>query len=545
MNINNLLLDDIISSNFITAYRAYDVCHNINNVLKIRSINNPNYDITMSNFKNVYYNEESVCGQIIPFIYGNNDSFIQFPNIIPTQSYTICCITKYIGSETKFQNKILNIINSDKQISSIGHTNKWAGIIEYANKSTTFNKSSDINYNNNWVISCVSYDTTIENLKSGNIIVGCKDKPNGTVYSNLTDIPNITGILNINNTGNINFNSQWGLSHLLVWNKALSLDKLSIVFSSMISYLFNPAKDDLILYKSIYPRELPGCAESFIVKNILNLSVPLWAGYFAGNYNKTLNILPEITGNKLRDIQSDKIQNITFDDTNKIIYGSKNSYIIFPENSLSPKFTICSITKYISTDINNNNMIIQSTNNDDNNLFYHGHYKNKKGVIMYDNYELSKGYPSTQPINSWVVSCAKNISSLNPTNNVIINNNNSGLFLESSYKAISNTLSINYNNSKNTKYNSEWALSYIFIWDSHLSDSDLKNISTILNNYINNGDVITITNNSISTTTPTTTTSTTTTTTPSSTITPILNNQYQNFYPVIKLTDLQKKMLLL
>ena len=536
MNINNLLLDDIISSNFTTAYRAYDVCHNINNVLKIRAINNPNYDITMTDFKNVFYNEESVCGQKIPFIYGNNNSFIKFPNIISSQTYTICCITKYIGSETKFQNKILNIVNSDNKITSIGHNNKWAGIIEYANKSGTVYKSSDINYNNNWVVSCVSYDTSKEKLKNGNIILGCKDRPNGTVYSNFTDISNINGLLNINNTGDVNLNSQWALSHLLVWNTALPLDKLSIVFSSMISYLFNPAKDDLILYKSVYPRELPGCTESFISQNILNVSVPLWAGYFAGNYNKNLNILPEITGNKLRDITSDKIKNITFDETNKIIYGSKNSYIIFPENSLSSKFTICSITKYTSTDINNNNMIIQSTNNNDNNLFYHGHYKNKKGVIMYDNFELSKGYPSTQSINSWVVSCSKNTNSSNPPNNVIINNNNSGLFLESSYKHISNTLSINYNNANNTKYNSEWALSYIFIWDSHLSDADLKNISTSLNNYINNGVVITFTNNAISTTTAPTTIAPTST---------LLNNQYQNFYPVIKLTDLQKKMLLL
>ena len=66
---SNQLLSDIIAlPSFITAYRAYDVCHNINDVLKIRSINNLNYDINIPNFKNVYYFEDSINGQKIPFI---------------------------------------------------------------------------------------------------------------------------------------------------------------------------------------------------------------------------------------------------------------------------------------------------------------------------------------------------------------------------------------------------------------------------------------------------------------------------------------------
>lgn len=534
MNIN-LLLNDLISSNFTTAYRAYDVCHNINNVLKIRSINNPNYDISMPNFKNVYYNEESVCGQKIPFIYGNYDSYINFPNIVSSSSYTICAITKYIGTDVKYQNKILNILNSDNKITSIGHS-KWAGVIEYTNKLGTFSKSSDINYNNNWVVTCMSYDSSKPNLTNGNIIIGCKDKPTGVVYSNIADIQNIYGTLNINNSGDISLNSQWGLSHLLVWNTALPLNKLSIVFTAMISYILNPTKDDLILYNNVYPRDLPSCAESFISQKYLNISTPLWAGYFAGNYNKSLNILPEITGNKLRDITSDKIKNVVFDDANNILYGSKNSYIIFPDNSLGPKFTICSITRYTSTNTSNNNMIIQSTNNNDNNLFFHGHYKNRKGVIMYDNFELSKSYPSTQSINSWVVTCAKNTNSSNPTNNVIVNGTNAGLFLEKSYNPVSTALSINYNNAQNNNYNSEWALSYILIWDTHLSDDDLKNVSTALNNYLNTGVQITFTNNTITTTPSTSTTSNTTST---------LSTNNSQFYPVLQLTDLQKKMLLL
>ena len=83
---NNQILSDIISlPNFVTAYRGYDVCHNINNVLKIRSINNPNYDINIPNFRNVYYFEDNINGQKIPFIYGDNNGFINFPNLYDMQ----------------------------------------------------------------------------------------------------------------------------------------------------------------------------------------------------------------------------------------------------------------------------------------------------------------------------------------------------------------------------------------------------------------------------------------------------------------------------
>ena len=535
---NNLNLNDIITtSGFVTAYRAYDVCHNINNVLKIRSINNLNYDINIPNFKNVYYYEESINGQKIPLIYGDNNSYINFPNLITNSSYTICTITKYIGTNQNLQNSILTYSDNSNNI-SIGHYNKWAGIVY--NNDTTY-KSSDSNNNNNWVITCFSFDV---NNKS-NIIFSSTNKPTGTTYTNINNLPLINnGKLAINNNTNINLNSQWALSHLFVFNSALPLDSINKIYSSMSSYLSKPATNDLILYKDVYPRNLPSCiSENFNNNNsgVLNIDIPIWAGYFAGDYNPNLNVLPEMTGNKTRDLSSDKLKNILFDASNKIIYGYRNSSVVFPENSLNSKFTICTITKYLSNDPTANNMIIQSTNNtgEDNNLFYHGHYKNKKGVIMYDNFELSKGFPSTEPSNSWVVTCAKNTnSSINPTNNVLINDNYQGLYLEKNYSNVSKTLSINNNNNNNnnnTSFNSDWALSYILIWNDWLSDTDLKKVSTALNNYINTGIKINFNSNSNPTVTPTTSPNNANT-----------NTNTNNFIcPGLNLTSLQKKMLLI
>lgn len=312
----------------------------------------------------------------------------------------------------------------------------------------------------------------------------------------------------------------------------------------MISYLSKPATNDLILYKDIYPRSLPSCISENFANNddsgFLNLSVPLWAGYYAGDYDEKLNILPEINGNKSRNITSDKLKNISFDSNKKFIYGKKSSSIIFPENSLNSNFTICTITKYTSTDRDSNNMIIQSTENNDNNLFYHGHFNNKKGVIMYDNFELSKGYPSTDNINDWVVTCAKNTnSSINPTNNVLINDNYQGLYLEKNYNKISKTLTINFNNANNTKYNSDWALYYILIWNANLSDADLKKVSNALNNFLTNGTKISFNNININTNNINTNANNTNTNDK--------KNNTDKFFicPGLNISSLQKKMLLL
>ena len=499
MNINNMSIADIIKTDFITGYRAYDVCHNKSDVRKIRAINDPMFDIMTHS--NVYYNEESVNGQKIPYIYGDINSFINFPNIIKYPKYTICSITKYIGDDNNKKNNILNITNIANKTSSIGHNNQWAGVVEYVNASETLTKKTSINFNNDWVVSCISYNS-VDNINSGEAYFGTKKYPSGDINTKFNDIKAIIGDFYINTSNNNNnLNSSWALSHLLVWNTALTSDKLNIVYSTLINYLSNPAKNDIILYKIIYPRNLPTCIENFYSNDIfmLNISKSLWAGYYAGNYNPNTNELPDFNGNPNRNIKWNMIKNVKLNNSTNIpfLYGNKDSYIIFPENSINSDFTICAITKYNSIN-DDNNMILQSIDNNENNLFYHGHYKNKKGVISYNNYEFSKGYPSNTPVNSWTVSCAKNTSSNNQSDNVIINDVNCGLLIEQEYiknqnKPIS-TLTINYNNTNNTSYFSDWAFSYILIWDSHLSDIDLKNISVALNNFLSKGETLSFMN---------------------------------------------------
>ncbi len=90
---NNSLIE-IVGNNFFTGFRAVDSCRIKNKVVKIRSINNDKYDILPENFENVYYNESISNGKAIPYIYGSINSYIKFPDIIRSNKYTICSISK-------------------------------------------------------------------------------------------------------------------------------------------------------------------------------------------------------------------------------------------------------------------------------------------------------------------------------------------------------------------------------------------------------------------------------------------------------------------
>ena len=506
------------NNNFITEFRAFDVCRTKNQVSKIRAINDSNYDIDTTNFNNVFYNEDIVNRKTIPYIYGNIDSFINFPDIIKFPRYSICVLSKYNGNNN---NTVLNIVNPNNIISSFGHNNKTAGVVQFVNSSTSNNYSAKTNLNNQWVVTCISYDSTIENENKGITYIGNNDS-NFNKY-NYVDIQAVIGKLNINNSSKSSLNSDWALSHLFVWNVALPENILNFIYSSMIAYLINPADNDMILYNN-YPRNLPSCVERlykpppFISNNLtpLNVRTP-WAIYFPPTYNRELNILPNLLGNTARNITD--MKNIKFD--NNSIYGGLDSYLKFPDNSINSNFTICSITKYTSTNKDYNNKILQSFDNSY--QFYHGHYKNKIGVIEYDNYEFAKYVPSTNPINSWVITCAKNTNS---PDNVIINNNSCGLNISSEYlnsKKTPNTLTININKNSDTSQNSEWAMSYVIIWDSHLTDVEINLVSNALYNYITNNQLLIfeVSNNN-----------------------PNLQSPIYNSYPGLNLTELQKKMLL-
>ena len=214
-----------------------------------------------------------------------------------------------------------------------------------------------------------------------------------------------------------------------------------------------------------------------------------WGAYYAGNVssdNILLDLLNRseknavITGNITKNIGSGNgaTGNITS------IIGTTNTTIEFPNNSIPEKFTICSITRYTGT--TNNKRILTAKNATPSNDWIHGHKSGERGVVYYNEYKTnnSPNIKIAGELTDWVITCAKNDGSI--PNNIYVNGIPSGIRsggnggFKLSINKIDNTNIINEL--------SDFALSYVIIWDSCLSDKALKIISDSLVKYLKNGE---------------------------------------------------------
>lgn len=209
-----------------------------------------------------------------------------------------------------------------------------------------------------------------------------------------------------------------------------------------------------------------------------------FAMYFAKDFNKETNTLPDIFGRIDRDAKATGTitiqQTIGNGATGNIhsISGTKDTKIDFPANSIPAKFTICSITRYT----NDNKKRILISNSDNN--WIHGHKDGKRGVVYYN--ELKTANSSSINIigndTDWVSTCAKNEGAI--PNNIYINGVASGIKDGGQGNL---KLSIN-NNPSLIDENSDFSLSYLIIWDSILSDDNLKIIADSFTNYLATGE---------------------------------------------------------
>jgi hypothetical protein len=208
-----------------------------------------------------------------------------------------------------------------------------------------------------------------------------------------------------------------------------------------------------------------------------------YAMYFAKDFNIVTNTLPDIYGREDRDAKATgtiTLQNVSGNGAIEKIHslsGTVDSKIDFPLRSIPDKFTICSITRYTSTSDDNKNRILISTN--DNN-WAHGHKGGKRGVVYYDELKTAN-IDITGNATDWVSTCAKNEGAI--SSNIYINGVASGV-KEGGTGGLK--LSIN-NNQSLIGEKSDFALSYLIIWDNILSNDELKIVSDSFINYLATG----------------------------------------------------------
>ena len=215
-----------------------------------------------------------------------------------------------------------------------------------------------------------------------------------------------------------------------------------------------------------------------------------WGAYFAGNVSEDNNKLLDIFNRSNRDaVITGPIIKASAGGfgaaANNINYisGNTSTVIEWAPNSIPYNSTICSITRY--TGSTNNKRILTARNATPENDWIHGHQSGKRGIVFHNSeYMVDNTLQITGSVNDWVVTCATTGGSA--PNNVYINGVASGI---RSGGIGTLQLAINKIDSQNIiSESSDFALSYIIIWDTALSNTALKIISDNLLNYLSTGE---------------------------------------------------------
>jgi hypothetical protein len=210
-----------------------------------------------------------------------------------------------------------------------------------------------------------------------------------------------------------------------------------------------------------------------------------WGIYLANNWSN--NTLFDTSGNNRNATTTG---NITQKSVNgygvigniNVISGGVNSQIIWPEGSIPANFTMLSFTRYsgnsrrriLSNDIDSH---YQKGAN-----FLHGHWEQRSGVCHYNSWKI---YTNELSRNNWLCCIGKNGGTI--PNNILIDGQATG---KESGGSGNYTLAVNKNP---WGEHSDWDLSFVIIWDQHLTDEEMRILNNMVNIYkIIGGDLSTL-----------------------------------------------------
>ena len=343
-------------------------------------------------------------------------------------------ISENRGSKIEINNNSINLNNAFNQKVEINLTDSSSSTLGFS------------------IYKSINNDGNLFNNKNNNLIFGT----------------NNTEKLRITNYGNVGIGITIPSSAIHLHN-ILSNQEVKLSLSSVFSIAKNAINDGIIWNSNK--------GISFGTNNIERLSLnniekrePVGI-YFAGNYSN--NTLYDLSGNGRHAITTGAItSNLSNGNgaTSNIrsISGGTSATITWPAGSIPNNFTILSLTRYTG---GNRGRILQSS--DEN--WIHGHHGGNRGVCYYNGWKTT--YPLTETLDNWLCCIGKN-SSTTPYN-IFVDGKAVGKY---SGGDGNKTLVI-----KNTGEISDWALSYVIIWNRHLTDDEMFSNSKLITNYLSSG----------------------------------------------------------
>ena len=237
-----------------------------------------------------------------------------------------------------------------------------------------------------------------------------------------------------------------------------------------------------------------------------------WAHYSADGWNSVTRVLADQSGNNRHasgspgSITGPMIaQEAGARNPIAFLRGSTAASLQFAQNSIALNFTVCSVTKYASTDPAQQQLILTATEDVE---WWHGHYSKKRGVAKFASQEIKAADGVTTIANSvwntaqggsslnmnWTVMCSKN-GGITPWN-VLVDGQAAGTSTRSDSDPAewpgltleSRTANMQLYRAKSMCINcvgqkSAWDFAQLLIWDYHLNDVEMQTVSLELQKY--------------------------------------------------------------
>jgi hypothetical protein len=247
---------------------------------------------------------------------------------------------------------------------------------------------------------------------------------------------------------------------------------------------------DVYFTEKIFQYKYAFIGNDFI--NIINSKVP-WGVYSATKYSNVTNKLYEIRNNG-RDAtvtgtltpgksagngSSGQIQFLNGITSNKIVWPSGSIPAV---SSPTVGFTMAAITRWTG---NKKGRILSSTGNTPNFFLGHHLYGSGGGTVYYNNYMVSNKLPDLS--NNWLVMVARVVTGANTKSNILFDGVESSDETVTITSAAASTLCINnYNGGVNDDI-SNFGFSYLMIWDTPLTNTEMVIVSDQLRFYLRSG----------------------------------------------------------
>jgi len=207
---------------------------------------------------------------------------------------------------------------------------------------------------------------------------------------------------------------------------------------------------------------------------VIKLNAP-WGLYFAEDWSGT--ILPDSSGNNRNAITSGTITKTTASGngaTGSITYisGGVSTNISWPSGSIPTNFTILSLTRYTSGGAKKRILQGQSKN------WLHGHWEGNRGVCFYEGWKTTDNNKTT--LDNWLCFIGKNGGTTR--NNILVDGISAG-----TNNGGDGNDELRINLGANGGEKSDWALGCVMIWDRHLLNDEMLELSKIIQSNLTNG----------------------------------------------------------